>query len=594
MHLPVRVTPLAFPVTMSTFPRRRFRSIALLAGIVSSAATVTAQPAQAGADLILVGGKIFTADSTHPWATAIAIRGSRIMAVGTDAEIEALRTARTRRVALEGKVVVPGFNDAHAHLGGDMKAVRFVTSADPTADPSLAVVLDSIAAIARRTPAGTWITASVAETVLGDPAARRAAFDRVAPRHNVYLAGWSGHGAVLNSSALRSARIDTLHDPVGGWFERDASGMLTGRIDEYVHFALAQQLTGANGIAATVAAFAAQDGESAAFGITSVQDITTGFTPAMLAAVSRAGVLRVRHRVIPFEMTRVGGRLTTWQAVQRVDARTTISGAKWVLDGTPIERLALMRAPYADRAGWYGRGDFSLDSITALLRDAVQRRQQPILHAVGDSTIALIFTAMRAVAPDSVWRTIRPRLEHGDQLMADQYADAKQLGIVVVQNPTHLALPIFTARWGADRTSRSETLRGIVDAGIPLAIGSDGPANTGLNIMLASLNPANPAHALTREQAVIAYTLTGAYAEHAEREKGSLVAGKLADLAVLSQDIFTVPPPAMPGTTSLLTIVGGRIARDMLSGRTPPLDTRTRHAARTTPTRVVTASVTTR
>jgi predicted amidohydrolase YtcJ len=83
--------------------------------------------------------------------------------------------------------------------------------------------------------------------------------------------------------------------------------------------------------------------------------------------------------------------------------------------------------------------------------------------------------------------------------------------------------------------------------------------------MLASINPANPAHALTREQAVIAYTLTSAYAEHAEREKGSLVAGKLADLAVLSQDIFTVPPPALPGTSSLLTIVGGRVTLDRLT-----------------------------
>ena len=345
--------------------------------------------------------------------------------------------------------------------------------------------------------------------------------------------------------------------------------MITGRIDEYLHFALLQRLTIANGVPATVAAFAAQNGESAAFGITSVQDMSTGFTPPMLAAVSRAGVLKIRHHVIPFEMTRVGGRAATWNGVRTTDALTHVSGAKWVLDGTPIERLALMRAPYADRAGWHGRGNFSLDSIKALLRDALRLRQQPILHAVGDSTIALVFTAMRAVAPDSVWRAIRPRLEHGDQLMEDQFDDARKLGIVVVQNPTHLALSLLRDRWGPERASRSEALRGIVAAGIPLAIGSDGPASTGLNVMLASINPANPAHAITREQAVIAYTLMSAYAEHAEREKGSLVAGKLADLAVLSQDIFSVPPPAMPGTTSLLTIVGGRIARDALSATAP-------------------------
>ncbi len=546
------------------------RALCLVALIGTGVVPPSAAHAQAAvADLILTGGRIFTADSAHPWATAIAIRGDRLLAVGTDAEIERLRSRRSRHIALEGKVVVPGFNDAHAHLGGGIKATNFATSDSPTPDPALSVVLDSVTAIARRTPAGTWITTSVAESVLGDPMARRAALDRAAPRHNVYLLGWSGHGAILNSAAIKASQIDTLHDPVGGWFERTPTGVITGRIDEYLHFALLQRLTIANGVPATVAAFAAQNGESAAFGITSVQDMSTGFTPSMLHAVSRAGVLKIRHHVIPFEMTRVGGRAATWNGVRATDALTRVSGVKWVLDGTPIERLALMRAPYADRAGWYGRGNFSLDSIKALLRDALRRRQQPMLHAVGDSTIALVFTAMRAVAPDSVWRAIRPRLEHGDQLMEDQFDDARKLGIVVVQNPTHLALSLLGDRWGPERASRSEALRGIVAAGIPLAIGSDGPANTGLNVMLASINPANPAHALTREQAVIAYTLMSAYAEHAEREKGSLVAGKLADLAVLSQDIFTVPPPAMPGTTSLLTIVGGRITRDALSTTTP-------------------------
>ncbi len=520
---------------------------------------------RAGADMILSGGRIFTADSTRPWATAIALRGDRILAVGSDAEVERLRTARTRHIALNGKLVVPGFNDAHTHLGAGIKAISFATGESPTPDPALSVLLDSIAAITGRTPSGTWITTQVAETILGDSMARRAALDRVAPRHNVYLQGWSGHGAILNSAAIKAARLDTLHDPVGGWFERTASGRVTGRIDEYLHFTLLQRLTVENGSAPTVAAFTAQNAELAAFGITSVQDMTTGLTPALLASVSRAGVFHVRHRVIPFEMTRVGSRAEMWNAARASAGLTRVSGAKWVLDGTPVERLALMRAPYSDRAGWYGRSNFSLDSIVTLLREAVRRKQQPILHAVGDSTIALVFSAMRMVAPDSVWRAIRPRLEHGDQLMEDQFDDARKLGIVVVQNPTHLALPLLRDRWGVERASRSEALRSIVAAGIPLAIGSDGPANTGLNVLLATVNPANPSNALTREQAVIAYTLMSAYAEHAEREKGSLVAGKLADIAVLSQDIFIVPPPALPGTTSLLTVVGGRVTLDRLN-----------------------------
>jgi predicted amidohydrolase YtcJ len=542
----------------------------IVLGALVTAAPVAAEAQRAGSvDLVLVGGKIFTADSTRPWATAIAIRGERIVAVGSDAEIEALRGARTRRIVLDGRVVVPGFNDAHAHLGADIAATRFATSTDPTPDPAFSVVVDSIRAIATRTPAGSWITTGIAERILGDPAARRAALDSAAPRHNVYLRGWSGHGAVLNSSALRAARLDTIRDVLGGWLERDASGAITGRIDEYLHFALGQRRTVTGGVPATVAAFGGQNREMLAFGITSVQDMTTGYTPPLLQAAHRARALQVRHRVIPFEMTRTTGRERRWPSQEVGAASPVMQGSKWVLDGTPIERLALMRQPYADRAGWYGRANLPIDTLRSLLRDMLRQRQQPIFHTVGDSAIALVFTAMRSVAPDSVWRSLRPRLEHADNLMPDQYDAAKALGIVVVQNPTHLGLAMLADRWGPERLARSEALRGIVAAGIPLAIGSDGPLNTGLNLMLATLNPANPAQALTREQAVMAYTLMSAWAEHLDTDKGSLAPGKLADLAVLSQDIFSVPPPAMPATTSVLTIVGGRIVHGTLPTALP-------------------------
>lgn len=525
--------------------------------------------AQAKADVVMTGGKIFTADSTRPWATAIAIRGDRIVAVGSDADVAAFTGAATRRIPLAGRVVVPGFNDAHTHVGADIGGVTFATSTSPTPDPVFSVVRDSVAAIARRQPPGVWISTAVAEAVLGDSAARRVALDRAAPRNPVLLRGWSGHGAVLNTAALLAAHVDTLHDPVGGWLERDASERVTGRLDEYALFGASLRLVEARGAAATVAAFAVYNGEAAAFGLTSAQNMSTALTPALLRAVENSGVLRLRHHVIAFEGTRVGRRDAIWRAARIPSPLTRIAGAKWVLDGTPIERLALMREPYADRPGWYGRANFSFDTLKAMLRDALMARQQPILHAVGDSTIALVFSAMRALAPDSVWRALRPRIEHGDQVMPDQFAAAKSLGIIVVQNPTHLALPFRGTRWTDARASSSEALRSILTAGIPIAIGSDGPLNTGLNIMLASLNPANPGEALTREQAVIAYTRTAAYAEGEEREKGMLRVGMLADLAVLSQDIFTVPPPAMPGTTSLMTMVGGRMTRDVTTSKSP-------------------------
>ena len=551
---------------MRSESRARTRSLAaLLVGLTVAAGPALSAQATGGAPtMILTGGRIFTADSTRPWATAIAIRGERILAVGSDAQMTALATAATKRVALGGRVVVPGFNDAHMHVGPGTRGISFATGDSPMPDPSFAVVVDSVRAIASRTPSGTWIMTDIGERVLADPDARRAMLDRVAPKHPVSLHGFTGHGAVLNTLALIAAGVDTISDPVGGWIERDASGRATGRIDEYALFGADARMSAARGTAPAIRTYTAFAASAARNGITSAQNMSTNTTPTQLAAIEQADILQLRHHLIPFEQTRAGRRDTLWNAAHRDSPLSRVAGIKWVLDGTPVERLALMREPYADKAGWYGRANFPLDTLKAMLRDALNRGQQPILHAGGDSTIALLFTALRSVAPDSVWRRIRPRIEHGDNLMADQFADAKALGIVVVQNPTHLSIVFRGNRWDDSRASRSEVLRGIVEAGIPLAIGSDGPVETGLNLMFAILNPANPAHALTREQAVIAYTRTSAYAQHAEKDKGTLAPGMLADLAVLSQDIFTVPPPALPGTTSLLTLVGGRVTRNVL------------------------------
>lgn len=147
--------------------------------------------------------------------------------------------------------------------------------------------------------------------------------------------------------------------------------------------------------------------------------------------------------------------------------------------------------------------------------------------------------------------------------MPDLIARAKEMGVIVVQNPTHLTLgELLVKRYGPARAEQMQPLRSLLNAGIPLAIGSDGPNNPYLNIMLAAVYPGKPSEAITREQAVVAYTLGSAYAEFAEKDKGSLEPGKLADLAVLSQDIFRVPPNELPKTESVLTMVGGKIVHD--------------------------------
>ena len=270
----------------------------------------------------------------------------------------------------------------------------------------------------------------------------------------------------------------------------------------------------------------------------------------------------------------------------RLSPLTVVSGTKYVLDGTPIERLALMRRPYADRPGWRGRANFDADTVRAMLADALRAGDQPLLHVSGDSLLRVVFDAMQALAPDSAWRRLRPRIEHGDWLGGDLIPIARRLGVVVVQNPVHFALApeLLAARFGGapGPVPGFQVVRDLVESGVPLAIGSDGPPSPFLNIMFATTHPVSPAQALTREQAVIAYTRTAAYAEHAEGEKGTLAPGMLADLAVLSQDVFTVPPQALPATTSLLTLVGGRVVHDALAGTGAP-DARASSSARRAP-----------
>jgi predicted amidohydrolase YtcJ len=176
---------------------------------------------------------------------------------------------------------------------------------------------------------------------------------------------------------------------------------------------------------------------------------------------------------------------------------------------------------------------------------------------------AAMLNEMQAAGGAQVWAKQRVRFEHGDSLTPDLLPLVKEMGVVVVQNPIHLAGANVLPEIGIVLEKlKAQPLRSLLAAGIPLAFGSDGPPNPYLNIMFASLDPTRPSEAITREQAVIAYTLTSAYAEFAEKDKGSLEPGKLADLAVLSQDIFTADASELPKTESVLTMVGGKIVYD--------------------------------
>jgi predicted amidohydrolase YtcJ len=254
----------------------------------------------------------------------------------------------------------------------------------------------------------------------------------------------------------------------------------------------------------------------------------------------------------------------------------TASGIKWIADGTYIERLAFLREDYADAPGVRGRPNFPADVIDRQLKRSISgpiRETQPLFHTVGDATADTILDRMSAVASDEQWQLRRPRIEHGTLLRQDHYESARSKGAFIVQNPVHFALaPIAAVRISPDQLGEIDPMRSLLKANIKVALGSDSivvAGNPFLDLFFAVIQPTHPSEALTIEQAVIAYTRTSAEAEFQEAGKGTIEPGKVADLVVLSQDIFHVAPPDIPRTQALLTIVGGKVVYDAVVGTAP-------------------------
>ena len=517
----------------------------------------------AAPDIILTAGKIFTADLAHPYVQALAVRGERIVAMGTTAQIAKLAGPCTRRIDLRGRTVVPGFNDAHTHLLPETPPARRFDfpQAAMIPGPSPAQLLDTLAAVARRQPPGTWLVGEIGLAVLTSPAVRRPDLDRVAPSHPVLLRTPWGHGTIANSLALQQLHIsDASPEPFGGTYERlPNSRQLTGLLTEYGDWSARRALLSQVPDSFLVRDLRAYGAEAVHLGITSVQNMAGNVPAAQTLRAVRLAQLPIRHRIIPFPITTAQAiDHREWALVARSPTPLArVDGMKYILDATPLEGGALMRHAYPGRPGWYGRLNFPVDTVRQMLRTALTTPQPLMLHIAGDSTASLVLHLMSELADGATWRRKRVRFEHGDGLTADLQPRAKALGVIIVQNPSHYINGALDPQHGAPAGAHA-AFRSLLEAGVPFALGSDGPSNPYLNILFAT-TLADPKEALTREQAVRAYTAGSAYAEFQEQQKGTLVTGKLADLVVLSQDIFTVPLPALPGTVSELTMVGGKV-----------------------------------
>ena len=528
--------------------------------LVSTSLTASAQ-----ADLILHNGKIFTADTSKPWAEAVAIQGKVIVAVGKTEDILKWKADSTKMFDLKGKTVLPGFNDAHCHIGPEKGFHSIVFSQDMISPTPWPMVKDSIAAYVKRFPKGSWIFATVNPEIFEDLSIRRKRIDSIAPNHPVILRSNTGHGAIMNSRAMQLLGVNENTRVAGGEFEKDNDGRLTGFCSEYAGYNVEQKINKSLTFESIISELDKTYTGMAALGLTSVQNMTTSLLADDHLSVYMKHGYPIRVRLIPFLMADESGlKYDEWiPMLDMLYRMNSIRGLKIVLDGTPVERLAAVRKPYADKPGYYGKINFNKAELKIFLQNGIDYKQQSLVHAVGDSAIQFLFNTMLEMQPAAFWKKRRVRIEHGDMLSPDQYATAKALGVILVINPLHFGLPpVMNARYAGERMKSLQATKSILQYGIPVAIGSDGPPDPYLNMMLSLINPDNPAEALSLEQTITAYTMGSAYAEFMENRKGSISNGKFADMVVVSDDIFTMAPADIVKARTIMTIIDGRIVFD--------------------------------
>ena len=524
-----------------------FALLVLVAGCICPG--MHAQQRSTAPDLILSHGHVFTADAANPWVEAIAIRGDRVVATGSTAAMLATADAHTVRIDLQGRMAMPGINDAHDHVGGAPFGLQLhfpsVNSRfGPGPDPSIAELAAAVKEAAEKAAPGQWIQGSVGVNVIRHPEEARRAMDEAAGDHPVEVGSWWGHGKVLNSRGLAAVGLtDAVKDPEGGHYDRDVHGHLTGLLEEEAGNEISRRLADQAGVPASVSAFQAYTARRLAEGVTSVQVMATNQRLSYLEKTFTEANSPLRVRIIRFPMPAEDARAGEVPGTgdRALTPRVRVSGVKYVLDGTPIEELAYRTTDYPDRPGWRGRSDYSAGFIDAQLRLALQHKDQLMMHIVGDAMTDQVLDAMEKLAPAPTWQPLRVRFEHGDGFTTpERMARAHAMGIVIAQ-------PRPGRPW-----------RSLTDAGIPLAYGSDGGMSPWL-IFSVMTDPKNP-EAIPVETALRDLTAVPAYAEFQETQKGSLLPGMLADVTVLSQDVTEPPKTPLPSTHSVLTIVGGKIA----------------------------------
>jgi predicted amidohydrolase YtcJ len=528
--------------------------------------------------LILSNGHFYTAAAGRPEAEAIVIVEDRITFVGT--ATDALRRAPgARRLDLRGATVLPGLTDSHAHLG-DIGERELTFNLEGTA--SLEELKNKVHARAAHGKPGDWLFGrGWIESRWTPPAfPTRKDLDQVAPDQAVVLRRVDGHALVANSLALERAKIDrNTPDPAGGSILKDASGEPTGMlIDEAQPLVLKLLPPATDAHEAEALEVGAQ--RSVRLGWTQVQIAGNSFHEVdLLCQLYRQGRIQLRlYDAIYGPSPDATRLLTEGPSLHRCGDKLTVRGIKLYIDGALGSRGAALLAPYSDSPGSQGLLVNTATTLFPILTEALLRGVQIETHAIGDhgNRIMLdLYERAFAAVPVNQRAVAEPRwrIEHAQILSPADIPRFARLGVIASMQPSHAVSDLFFApsRLGPDRLGGAYPWRSLLDSGAVVTAGTDAPVEKGDPLIefyaavsrrsLQGFADANwhLEQRVTREQALRMLTLSPAYAAFQEKERGSIEAGKLADLTVLSSDIMTVPEAEILRTHVLMTVIGGQI-----------------------------------
>jgi predicted amidohydrolase YtcJ len=552
-----------------------------LAAIISLCASLqAAKPTAKSADTVILNARIYTVNPQQPWAEALAISGEKILAVGTKNEIEKYRGASTRIIDAQGHLVLPGFVDCHIHF---MDGSMGLTRVDLNDAKTVTEIQKRVKDYAESHLQEPWITGMGWTYPTFGPSAlpNKKILDDVVPTRPLYLVAFDGHSSWANSKALQMAGITReTPDPPNGKIVRDEKGEATGALKESAGDLVARVMPKPTR-EERLAALRLGIHEANKFGLSRVHSAGQDFEWLDLYdELRRNGQLTLRFYIAYF----LDPPELTPDAIEKIEqARRTyhddwISGGvvKTMLDGVVEAHTAAMLAPYSDDPSQTGKLFWDPAKYTQAVAELDRRGLQIFTHAIGDKAVRLALDAYQNATETNHTNDARPRIEHIETISAQDVPRFGKQGVIASFQPLHAypdddTLNIWARNVGPERAQRAWVWHSIETTGGRLAFGSDWPVVTlnpwpgvqnALTRQTTDGNPPGgfvPSERISLEDTITAYTLGAAFAGRREKTEGSLEPGKLADLIVLSQDLFKVKPSEIAKTEVLLTIVGGKV-----------------------------------